>query len=204
MASTKQRQFGTSRRWFGSISLKFFVWPKLSYLLLNPVFFSWVMLMFFEIPSIGRKGGLVVAWRKWVVLDVGFCSHHFVNLVVNSNPQGHPCLLSFVYGLTLRNEKAAFWYDLSCRGNDFAGPWLCLGDFNAIMHQNDKWGGRPVGSSSISGLMNRFLWQIGMIDLGFSGNPFTWSNGREGRGLIMERLDRGLANGDWCQLLGGG
>ncbi|KAB1205073.1 hypothetical protein CJ030_MR7G016717 [Morella rubra] len=39
-----------------------------------------------------------------------------------------------------------------------------------------------------------------MIDLDFSGNPFTWTNGREGGGLIMERLDRGLRNSDWRQL----
>ena len=39
-----------------------------------------------------------------------------------------------------------------------------------------------------------------MIDLGFFGNPYMWSNGREGRGLIMERLDWGLANGAWRSL----
>jgi hypothetical protein len=36
-----------------------------------------------------------------------------------------------------------------------------------------------------------------MIDLGFSGNPFTLSNHRQDSSLIKERLDRGLANGKW-------
>lgn len=39
-----------------------------------------------------------------------------------------------------------------------------------------------------------------MLDLGYSGNPFTWTNGRHGRGLIKERLDRGLVNREWCLL----
>ena len=39
-----------------------------------------------------------------------------------------------------------------------------------------------------------------MLDLGFSGNPFTWSNGQQGRVFIQERLDRGLVNGDWRSL----
>lgn len=39
-----------------------------------------------------------------------------------------------------------------------------------------------------------------MLDIDFAGNPYTWSNCREGRGIITERLDRGLANGDWRSL----
>jgi hypothetical protein len=38
---------------------------------------------------------------------------------------------------------------------------------------------------------------IGMIDLGFSGNPYTWSNHRQGHGLIKERLDRGIVSSTW-------
>jgi hypothetical protein len=33
-----------------------------------------------------------------------------------------------------------------------------------------------------------------MIDLGIFGNPFTWSNKRQGHHLIKERLDREIAN----------
>jgi hypothetical protein len=32
-------------------------------------------------------------------------------------------------------------------------------------------------------------------DIGFVGDPFTWH-----RGMIRERLDRGLANTEWIQL----
>lgn len=32
------------------------------------------------------------------------------------------------------------------------------------------------------------------------GSPFTWSNKREGMGLICERLDRFVGNGKWCNL----
>jgi len=36
-----------------------------------------------------------------------------------------------------------------------------------------------------------------MIDLGFCGNPYTWSNHRQGSSLIKERLGRGTANCNW-------
>jgi hypothetical protein len=39
-----------------------------------------------------------------------------------------------------------------------------------------------------------------MIDLGFAGNPFTWSNNRLGLENIKERLDKGLASPSWIHL----
>ena len=45
-----------------------------------------------------------------------------------------------------------------------------------------------------------FIDQFGMIDVGFVGNPFTWSNNRQGLENFKERLDRGLASPAWVHL----
>lgn len=82
-------------------------------------------------------------------------------------------------------------------GTSFGGPWACMGDFNALLYQADKQGGNLVASSS-SGGFRSFLLNIGMVDVGFVGNPFTWTNGRFRRNFIQERLDRVMANGGWC------
>lgn len=37
-------------------------------------------------------------------------------------------------------------------------------------------------------------------DLDFSETPFSWSNHREGRELIYERLNQFVANSSWCNL----
>lgn len=135
-----------------------------------------------------------------MVLEVlSFCDF-FVNVEVLSDPHAHSWLISFVHSPTLWNEKEKFWYDLEHSGNSFHGPWLCLGDFNVVIQQSEKWGGRPVSSCSTMNGMRHFLWQTGMLDLGFSSSPFTWTNDREGNGLILERLDRGVANGEWRTL----
>ena len=39
-----------------------------------------------------------------------------------------------------------------------------------------------------------------MVNLGFSGNPFAWSNKCQDHHLIKERLDRGIANSQWVHL----
>jgi hypothetical protein len=75
-------------------------------------------------------------------------------------------------------------------------PWLCIGDFNAITSLIDKYGGCPF-HSSFNNSFSHFLNTMGMIDLGFSGNPYTWSNHRQGPGLIKEHLDRGIASLEW-------
>ncbi|KAK6156380.1 hypothetical protein DH2020_010628 [Rehmannia glutinosa] len=41
------------------------------------------------------------------------------------------------------------------------------------------------------------LADTGLHDLGYTGNPFTWSNGQGGESNIVERLDRALATETW-------
>jgi hypothetical protein len=65
--------------------------------------------------------------------------------------------------------------------------------------QAEKQGGRPVAGSSHCPF-KRFIDNFSMIDLGFAGNPFTWSNNRQGLENIKERLDRGLASPSWIHL----
>jgi hypothetical protein len=107
-------------------------------------------------------------------------------------------LISFVYGPPYQKTNSDFWTTLANFGDHCDIPWLCIGDFNAIIAQHDKLGGRPFPSFSrnnFSYFMNKF----GMVDLGFSGNPYTWSNHRYGHSLIKERLDRCIATNQWIQ-----
>lgn len=39
--------------------------------------------------------------------------------------------------------------------------------------------------------------RTGLIDLGHSGPAYTWANNQQGRALILERLDRGIATASW-------
>lgn len=48
-------------------------------------------------------------------------------------------------------------------------------------------------------VVHRAIQQIGFMDLGFQGDPFTWSNQREGEANIREKIDRDLANVNWFE-----
>jgi hypothetical protein len=115
------------------------------------------------------------------------------------DPPHNKWLLTCVYGPPVYKNKSLFWNSLMDVGKDHYGPWLCIGDFNMILSQSDKYGGKPYASSSID-VFHGFMDSFGMIDLRFSGNLFIWTNRRRNHHLIKERLDRGIANPLWVQL----
>lgn len=53
-----------------------------------------------------------------------------------------------------------------------------------------------MGNSSNGGYA-RMINDLGWIDIGFSGSPYTWNNRRRGAANIMELLDRGFTNNEW-------
>lgn len=66
-------------------------------------------------------------------------------------------------------------------------------DYNKMISQEEKKGGRAFGSSSNSRLLS-FLSSNGLTDLGHGGNKYTRSNKCEGLANIKERFDHGVAN----------
>lgn len=56
-----------------------------------------------------------------------------------------------------------------------------------------------TASFSYSGFQ-KWIDDMGLIDMVFSGYPYTWSNKRAGQANIQIQLDRGLINADWRTL----
>lgn len=77
-------------------------------------------------------------------------------------------------------------------GKDINIPWMLIGDSNDISDADEKLGG--TRSFHCSRFAN-WISSCNLIDLGFSGPRFTWSNLRLGH--VKERLDRALSNADW-------
>ena len=70
------------------------------------------------------------------------------------------------------------------------------GDFNDILSNEEKWGGRARDDRSFKDF-NSFIERNSLVDLGFTGNPWTWSNNWEGEGEVRQRLDRSLNTISW-------
>lgn len=78
------------------------------------------------------------------------------------------------------------------------GKQLIGGDFNKLILNSDKKGGKLINQSCFSNFIDMINY-CGFIDLGFKGNKYTWLNKifNKCNALFFERLDRFLAANDW-------
>lgn len=148
------------------------------------------------VPSVGLFGGLLLLWNSNLHIQVLLSNDFVINFLFFSDPPSCAWQCSCVYGPVVPNLKGAFWDGLNSIGRAFDGPWLLIGDFNSILTGFEKRGGRHFAMASHGGLQ-QVVDTNGLIDLGFIGHPFTWSNKRVGAANIQERLDRALVNDRW-------
>ncbi|KAJ4832726.1 hypothetical protein Tsubulata_022476 [Turnera subulata] len=148
------------------------------------------------VDGVNTAGGLALWWLDSVHLQVlGKCTHFFDVVIQGlvTNEQWHA---TFVYGDPYRTRRRELFDEISELRLPDDGPWLCVGDLNALCSDDDKCGGSQLRASSKQILLD-FIDRCGFIDLGFKGSMYTWSNRHPGARNIRERLDRGLANCLW-------
>jgi hypothetical protein len=103
-----------------------------------------------------------------------------------------------IYGEPRADKREETWRLLRTLHLQEKLPWVCMGDFNEILYSFEKQGGLPKPQIQ----MERFrdaLNFCNLNDLGFEGDVFTWRNNNyRVDGFIRERLDRAVANPEWC------
>lgn len=75
---------------------------------------------------------------------------------------------------------------------------MCLGDFNEILTSEEKVGGVPRPQTCMDSFQEALVYGA-LSDIGFTGDKFTWRNHSQTVDeYICERLDRAVANAQWC------
>uniref|UniRef100_A0A2N9ERH6 CCHC-type domain-containing protein n=1 Tax=Fagus sylvatica TaxID=28930 RepID=A0A2N9ERH6_FAGSY len=147
--------------------------------------------------TIGFAGGIWILWKTEVVEVGHLCStEQEIHASVKVRGSNSLWLISAIYASPRRSERRILWENLKIIASLNNLPWVMLGDFNDILLCEEKWGGNRPSNSRIREFRN-CLNACNMIDLGFSGPKYTWSNCHDMNSLIMEKLDRVLANSDW-------
>ena len=72
-------------------------------------------------------------------------------------------------------------------------PWYTIEDFNVITSINEKYGGMPYNVNKSLEFIN-IIEACGIMDIGFSGQHYTWCNQRSGEARVWKRLDRAMVN----------
>lgn len=99
------------------------------------------------------------------------------------------------YGEPDANHREEAWSMLCLLQTKPHLLWCCKGDFNELLHTEEKGGGRLRPNAQMQAF-HEALDFCGFLDLSFIGLEFTW-HGRRHEHMIWERLERGVANYDW-------
>ncbi|XP_027067675.1 uncharacterized protein [Coffea arabica] len=101
----------------------------------------------------------------------------------------------------------AFTIEAKIEGNDSQGAWWFIGVYASceqrirkeqwrVLTDRKKWGGVFREERSLRDFRH-FIEMNRLVDIGFEGHPWTWSNHWDNEGEVRQRLDRALGSMDW-------
>ncbi|KAL6141777.1 hypothetical protein ACLB2K_060064 [Fragaria x ananassa] len=91
-------------------------------------------------------------------------------------------------------SKSRYHVDVEALSGDSSLPWIVVGDFNEILHEDEKEGGLARNPNQILRFQGA-LDDAELFDLGFRGAPFTCK-----RGDVRCQLDRAVATPSWLDV----
>ncbi|KAF7146173.1 hypothetical protein RHSIM_Rhsim04G0061100 [Rhododendron simsii] len=148
----------------------------------------------FFVNPVGLARGLCIYWRKVLSFQINKGNSHLIDGYVTKGQ--YKCRMTCVYAPTTAADRRVLWQELEAIGRGEDRDWIVGGDFNAIAHQDEKFGGLPRHNWEMADFQN-YIQESSLIDLGYVGYPFTWNNKRHGRDNVKERLDRFFASPSW-------
>ncbi|XP_050242088.1 uncharacterized protein LOC126691051 [Quercus robur] len=151
------------------------------------------------VPCDGKSGGLAMLWKEGVDVRFKSCSHSHIDVVVHGEGSGGPWRTTGFYGHPVTSMRQSSWQLIESLYGQCKMPWLVCGDFNEILHPDEKMGWKERDVDQMREFRES-LSRCGLIDLGFVGPRFTWCNGRFGDQRTLLRLDRMVANEEWMKI----
>ncbi|KAH0669595.1 hypothetical protein KY289_024088 [Solanum tuberosum] len=117
-----------------------------------------------QIPSAatGLSGGIVIMWEKDLLKlsDISMTSQS-IHVMVQT--------------------------ELTNISRSMKGDWVIWGDFSEILKASEKLGGRGINLSRVNAFQ-KCLDHCNMVDLGYKGRKYTWTNTREARQMFGQYL----------------
>ncbi|KAK9937007.1 hypothetical protein M0R45_013825 [Rubus argutus] len=140
----------------------------------------------------GFSGGIWLLWDKRKI-DIYFIDNNVQAITVKiTGPLSHPWIFSALYASPTATIRNTLWDYLDGLSSSLNLPWMIAGDFNELICCADRNFGPVIRNG---GRLKDWIHRKALIDMGFIGSKFTWTNNR-----IKERLDRAFCNDEWRML----
>ncbi|CAM8902480.1 unnamed protein product [Rhodiola kirilowii] len=140
----------------------------------------------------GRSGGLLILWRpEFFQLQTETKGRGFIHLKGGIKIGSHTHEMNYinVYAPSAEKEKLQLWEELLEVRNSNEGGWIIGGDFNAVLHKEERRG--SAFNDKEADQFFKFIQAMGVMNLPLIGRKFTWSN-KSG----ASRLDRFLISSE--------
>ncbi|KAG6538552.1 hypothetical protein ZIOFF_003676 [Zingiber officinale] len=139
-------------------------------------------------PPRGRKAGCL----RYMARRMGF--EEFLHLELSSQLFPSSMIVTVVYAKCTRLERSLLWESLEELRPEGDRLWLVGGDFNVISSMEEHSAGVMARPGAMEDF-NNFIMLAGLVDAGFVGDRYTWTNNR-----VWKRLDRVLLSPSWGSL----
>ena len=138
-------------------------------------------------------------WSNEVVCKILDSDQQQITCEVKHEKCSESFLMTYVYAKCRDQLRKPLW-DSMLKWSATVHPWCILGDFNVISSAQEKLGGREYNIRKSLEFIN-IIDSCGLIDMGYNGQPYTWCNHRNNGDMIWKRLDRGMVNDKWLDIM---
>ena len=138
---------------------------------------------FVVVEAKGKAGALRMLWKEGIsASQVAFEENLIAVKILDA-----VCEWLFVgfYDPPYYTKKKKAWESLIGLLKSFQGPWVCMGDFNYTLNEDEKKGSKR-GNTSETNHLKDLMFEFRAIDLGYLGSKFTWAKGNWGYTLSKE------------------
>ncbi|KAL0361161.1 UNVERIFIED_CONTAM: putative mitochondrial protein [Sesamum radiatum] len=145
-----------------------------------------------DVEARGKSGGLMLLWSKSIVVHVRSYSVNHIDAEIHGQGGMEKWRLTGFYGEPDASKRKAVWQRLVQLSQGMHLPWLCVGDFNKVLHQTEKTGIPRPGWQIRD--FREALDQSNLSDLGYRGHRYSWWNRRLSPHTVHARLDWACGN----------
>lgn len=153
-------------------------------------FENWV-----RVEAVGFSGGIWVFWTNDCEVEIFYTHPQFIVLKLKCSSD-ESWFLAVVYGNPNVGLRQKLWHALVLAKLRVESHLLVVRDFNAVVSDTEVNTQGPLTHSRNAGFQE-WIFELGLIDLGFSGPMFTWVRGLHDHTFKGARLDRALCNFEW-------
>ncbi|XP_075092061.1 uncharacterized protein LOC142172176 [Nicotiana tabacum] len=104
-------------------------------------------------------------------------------------------MLTVVYVFNTKEERRPLWNYLEAVGVNVSQPWIIMGDFNVVLHMDNRIGGNPVSMAEVKEF-HECVENCGLLEFPKQRSRYTW-NDKHGGSIIFSKIDWVFVNSEW-------